>query len=192
MGTRMLIVLALLSAPAGAHAGGHRAEAAATYSLVSGSRLDGPGISFSVPICDGPYWNPTANCEEDWSFVGNVSYLKGDLQEDGKDLDVRVPVVLIGVRYTPTTWEKLHIVPVIQGLVGLVGIKDVTAGQPVRFGERAWGLTAGGALGVEFKLPGDVVRLRVQGDALFYRLGDGSHGGVGLTAAISIGFPHHH
>lgn len=211
MGKRLLVVVALMFAPCVARAGGHRAEAAETYSGLYpvGSTASGWGKSFAIPFC---WVTPEDDCKtNEWSFVfAQSSGLSATHEAPSQEKDVDVQYLLAGVRFT---WDRHkgtppkfgHIVPFAHVLVG--GVRRREVGTTERFGN--WG--SGGAAtltgGLELVLfslsqkfksgeragksrmdPRMDVRLRAQGALAGYTIGDKTFGGVGYGFALSVGW----
>ena len=215
MGTRMLVVVALLFAPCVARAGGHRAEAAATYSglFKVNSTASGWGKSFAIPFC---WVTPEDDCDHnEWSFVLAQS---GDLSTheapSSQKKDVDVQYLLVGVRFTFPKWTRRNhpkvvrfgdVVPFGHFLVG--GVRRREVGTTERFGD--WG--SGGAAtitgGLELVLfsqsqsfknaegkeekrkdPRLDIRLRAQLAGVVYGIGDKTFRGGGYAFALSVGW----
>jgi hypothetical protein len=210
----MLVVVALMLAPCVARAGGHRAEAAETYSGLFGvgSTASGWGKSFAIPFC---WVTPADDCDRnEWSFVlAQSSDLSATHDAASQKNDVDVQYLLVGVRFTfpkltrrkDTTVRFGDVVPFGHLLVG--GVRRREVGTNERFGD--WG--SGGAAtltgGLEFVLfsrsqkfkngelkdqkrkdPRLDVRFRAQGALAGYGIGDKTFAGFGYAFALSVGW----
>jgi len=211
MGKRVLVVVALMFAPCVARAGGHRAEAAETYSGLFGvgSTASGWGKSFAIPFC---WVTPEDDCQSnEWSFVmAQSSDLSATHEASSQKKDVDVQYLLAGVRFT---WDRHkgtapkfgRIVPFAHVLVG--GVRRREVGTDERFGN--WGsggaatLTGGLELVlysrsprvkvgadkyVDIKDPRLDIRLRAQLAGAVYGIGDKTFGGGGYAFALSVGW----
>jgi len=208
MGKRVLVVVALMFAPCVARAGGHRAEAAETFSALFpvASTAYGWGKSFAIPFC---WVTPEDDCQSnEWSFVlAQSSGLSATHEAPSEKPDVDIQYLLAGVRFT---WDRHkgtppkfgNIVPFGHVLVG--GVRRREVGTTERFGNWGSGGAVTGTAGLEFVLfslskqfrdrdvdrkdPRLDVRLRVQGAVAGYTIGDKTFGGLGYAVALSVGW----
>jgi hypothetical protein len=176
----LLIVFALAAVPPTVNADGHRAEAAVAYPALTGSYLDGVGISAGFPLCK---LTSAVDCESNnWSLVATWNKVSGEI--DGTPTNVES--FLAGIRITRKGDRPVRYFAHL--LVGGARMRDkVVTAATERNGE--WG--SGGAValtgGVEVRL-NSVFRLRAQAGPVGYRIGNDSHGGIGIAFALSAGY----
>jgi hypothetical protein len=191
MRTRVLVVAALVFIPAVARAGGHRAEAAATFAgLFRASSVDGFGASYGLPLC---LFTRGDDCDTNyWSLVVAHSGLSGEHEESGSETkDVEVEFLLAGVRVMPRTHKRL--VPFAHLLIGGIRLRETgqQTGAAERFGNWGSGAAATATLGLEFVLARYKhldVRYRAQYGFALYGIGDDTRWGHGYATALSVGW----
>jgi hypothetical protein len=186
----MLILVALLALPVPTRAGGHRSEAAAGVAGVDASNLNGFTLSLAIPLCRQFL---RGECANDWSVVASGAWLDGDHTGDEPGAvtrDTSLNNYLVGFRHTP--WSKAHLIPFVQGLVGMVRTVEedqVTRNEVLRKWGPAWAFTGG----IDWEVPGaEELRLRVQYDTILHRVGEDVRFGHGVSAWVSVGWEHPH
>jgi hypothetical protein len=189
---RCSFVVVLLLVPSLAHADRHRADAAASASIMSGSKLTGFHTTFSMPVFKK---------KDDVSLVGDFSRYTAN---DDKGTTSVLPLYLVGVRRTFTdfgplykyvsgattahaTHPKKKFIAFVQGLIGFsertettgVGTSRVTTKEPFHI--------AGGATVALEAQAHSWARPRLQIDVLAYEHRGKAKMGIGVSLGLSLG-----
>jgi hypothetical protein len=204
----LLALLVPLLSPPHVCADGHRAEAAAhSTARRKGSNLfaDGfTGLSFALPWCAARPWNPhgegcKAGEDSHWSALLGASFVEGTLDDQGKQVDADVEKYFVGARYTLGEWAlgPFNWVLAGQGSSGLARTFETDEnGEPQRYGHATLGPSMGAAVLLDFgvrptKQRQDIVRVRLQYDVHFYKVGDREEYSRGWSIAFVFGWEHH-
>jgi hypothetical protein len=199
---------ALLLISPNARADGHRAEAAAAYSMLrrAGSTVGGLGYSAAIPLC---WVTPDNDCDRNkFSFVAAWGDLSHTPDDDSNAPTVELKYRLVGVRRSHgLAWPDQYGDDRLSGFVtvlggGILRRESPTSERSGRFGSGGAGVLTVGAELVVFRQgplgataepnvhldPVFDVRVRAQYAFSAYRVGDNGRWGHGPTFTVSIGW----